>query len=62
MALSRWSTSFGLKPLILTRSEAAGWQLVHVVGVVPNARALGPAPGQVSGACSSLLPQPSSNP
>lgn len=36
-ALPGWLTSFGLKPLILTRFEAAGWQLVHVVGVVPRA-------------------------
>lgn len=42
MALPGWPTSFGLKPLILTRFEAAGWQLVREVGG---------APGQVSITC-----------
>lgn len=46
MALSGLLTSFGLKALILTRFDAAGWQLVHVVGVVPRTRALGGAPGR----------------
>lgn len=45
MALPGMLTSYGLKPLILTRFEAAGWQLVHVVGVVPSTGALGGAPG-----------------
>lgn len=40
-------TSFGLKPLILTSFEAAGWQLIHVVGVVPRTGASGGTPGQV---------------
>lgn len=40
-------TSFGLKPLILTRFEAAGWQLVRMVGVAPRMGALGGTPGQV---------------
>lgn len=48
-------TSYGLKPLILTRFEAAGWQLVHVVGEVPSTGALGEAPGQVRDACLCLL-------
>lgn len=46
MARSGLLTSFGLKALILTRFDAAGWQLVHVVGVVPRTRALGGAPGR----------------
>lgn len=37
-------TSFGLKPLILTSFEAAGWQLVHVV---PRTGASGGTPRQV---------------
>lgn len=40
-------TSFGLKPLILTSFEAAGWQLVHVAGVVPRTGASGGTPRQV---------------
>lgn len=36
MALPGLLTSSGLKPLILARSEAAKWQLVHVVGMVPR--------------------------
>lgn len=40
-------TSFGLKPLILTSFKAAGWQLIHVVGVVPRTGASGRTPGQV---------------
>lgn len=55
MALPGLPTSFGWKPLILTRFEAAGWQLVHVAGVVPKTVALGGAPGQVLGACPCLL-------
>lgn len=46
MALSGFLTSLGLKPLISTRFEAAGWQLEHVVGVVPRTGALGGAPGR----------------
>lgn len=63
VALPSLQTSFGLKPLILTRFEAAGWQLVHVMGVVPRNGALGGAPGQVRGACACLLsPIPSLRP
>lgn len=43
MALPGLVTSYGLKPLILTRFEAAGWQLVHVVREVPSTGALGEA-------------------
>jgi len=44
MALPGLLTSFGLKPLILTRFEAAEWQLVHVVGMVPRTGEGCPAP------------------
>ncbi|ELK02797.1 hypothetical protein PAL_GLEAN10005423 [Pteropus alecto] len=53
------TSSFGLKPLILTRFEAAGWQLVRVVGVVPRTGASGGTLGQAGsgahrhGVCSS---------
>lgn len=46
------TSSFGLKPLILTRFEAAGWQLVRVVGVVPRTGASGGTLGQVRVAAS----------
>lgn len=55
MVLSGWLTSFGLKPLILTRFEAAGWQPVLVVGVVPRAEAVRQASGQMRCACPWLL-------
>lgn len=55
MAIPGLPTSRGLKPLILTRSEAAGWQLVHVSGVAPSTGAWGGAPGSVRGACPGLL-------
>lgn len=52
LALPGSLTSFGLKPLILTHFEAAEWQLVHVVGMIPRT-------GEDA---SARAPQPHSNP